>query len=76
MEGDQPTHFIKELHEGIVDHKSDGHIEANSGHPRNRSFIESLWAFVDHNLLCALEGALVFGRLQALHPEYDKDIVR
>ena len=64
--------LVEHLHEAVVDHEGDGHVQADPGHPRDGSLVESLGTFVDHDLAGAVQRVLVPGRVQSLHPTVEK----
>jgi len=64
--------FVEHLHEAVVDHEGDGHVQADPGHPGDGSLVEGLGSLFDHDLASAVQRVLVPGCLQALHPLGDK----
>ena len=66
-DGVSGPHFVEELHEAVVDHEGDGHVQAHARHPRDGSLVESSRTLVHQDLSGAVEGVLVPGCLQALH---------
>jgi len=51
--------LVEHLHEAVVDHERDGHVEADPRHPGDGTLVESPWTLVDHNLASAIHGISV-----------------
>ncbi len=63
--------LVEHLHEGVVDHERDGHVEADPAQPGQRALVEGHGALVLPNLDSAVDRRLVLARLQPLHPGLD-----
>lgn len=55
--------FVEQIHERIVDHECDGHIETDAAQPRHGALVEGGRSFVAPNLHETIGGVLVLGRL-------------
>ena len=42
-------HFVEDLHEGVVDHERDRHVQAHPAHAGQRALVERPRALVSHN---------------------------
>lgn len=63
--------FIEQIHERIINHKGDGHIETNPTQSRHRSLIECGRPLISPDLHCTVGRIPVLGRLQSLHTRFD-----
>ena len=51
--------LVEHLHEAVVDHERDGHVQTDPRHPGDGTLVESPRTLVDHNLAGAIHGISV-----------------
>ena len=61
----------EQLHERVVDHERNGHVQTDPGHARNGALVEGGGALVDPDLPAAVPRVFVLVRLEALHARLD-----
>jgi hypothetical protein len=56
--------LVEELHEAVVDHKGDGHVQADAAHARQRPLVEGACSLLLHN--ASEKGKIYYARQHAL----------
>lgn len=64
-------HFIEKLHEAVVNHEGDGHIQGHATQPRYCPFVKRSQSLVFVNLDGTVQRVFVLGCFQPLHSCFD-----